>query len=94
MSEPAKPTALESVEQTLIEVNKIVTLINPLAGIVTTTGTFLIDLARKAGVDRKQIEAYATALSQFQADELALRQAIDDFRQKYPVTPGPSANGA
>lgn len=77
------PADLKGVEQTLESLNRIVTLVNPLAGVVGTLGRSLVTLLRKNGQEAEAatLEAELTAV---EAKRTALRSALDEFHAKYP----------
>jgi len=86
MSTPTDHTRLQSVEGTLIDLNRIIMQINPLIGVVGGLATLIIATARKAGVDTKPFEE---EMARWETNREALRSAIDEFRAKYPEASQP-----
>jgi hypothetical protein len=76
------------VEQALLEANAIMAQFVPLIGVVGTTATLLVALAKKLGVDTK---AFEDELANLDAQRAGLRSALDEFRAKYPATASPDA---
>lgn len=74
-----------SVEKTLEDLNRIVALVSPLAGVIATLGRSLVALLRKDGQEAEAatLEAELTAV---EAKRVGLRAALDEFHTKYPET--------
>lgn len=80
---------LQGVEKTLESLNRIVTLVNPLAGVVATLGRSLVTTLRKNGQDAEAATLEAE-LNAVEAKRVNLRAALDEFHAKFP----PAADGA
>lgn len=77
---------LNKIEDALTSMNRIVSQINPLIGVVGGLAALVIETARRAGVNTREFE---DEMAQWDINRENLRTAIDEFNAKYPAEPTP-----
>lgn len=75
------PMSAQKVEEALRDINAIVAQISPLAAGVGATAAFLIEIARKVGVDP---QAFEQEMAGYDAHRAGLGAALAEFNAKYP----------
>lgn len=82
-------TRIDKLEAGLDAANRIITKLNPLAGIVTTTAGFVVQLMSHSKEHAAEVEAYEKALIDFKAYRAELAADIDAFNAKYGAPAAP-----